>query len=118
MTSVASQLLSAGSLTGTDICNDQDENLGDLKEIMLDAETGRIAYGVVSFGGFLGIGDKYFAVPWSAFHVDTDNKCLRLSIDKEAFDQGTGFDKDNWPNMADRQWGQRVHDQYQQTPYW
>jgi hypothetical protein len=79
---------------------------------------GRVAYAVVSYGGVMGMGDKLFAIPWSAFRLDTDNKAFVLDVDKETLKNAEGFDKSNWPNTADRTWGQRIHEQYGVTPYW
>ena len=66
--------MGTGTLMSEDVCNRQDEDLGDIKEIMLDMQTGQIAYAVVSFGGILGMGNKLFAVPWQALQLDTANK--------------------------------------------
>ena len=69
---------------GDNIYNHKDEELGDIKEIMLDVNNGRIAYAVLSVGGFLGIiANKLFTVPWSALKLDTANKRFLLNVDKE-----------------------------------
>ena len=65
--------MSASSLMGDDVYNQQEEDLGDVKDFMMDMRTGKVAYAVLSFGGFLGMGEKLFAVPWSALTVDTEN---------------------------------------------
>ena len=113
-----SGVLSASTLSGDRIRNRKDEDLGKLEDIMLDVDTGSIAYGVLSFGGFLGMGDKLFAIPWQQLEVDTGNKCLVLDVDKETLENAPGFDKDNWPNFADRKWGATIHEHYRATPYW
>lgn len=112
------EVMAASTLTGNDVMNLQGENLGDIKAIMLDVPSGRVAYAVLSFGGFLGAGDKLFAVPWSALRLDTDNKCFLLEVDKERLKNAPGFDKDHWPSMADRQWASDVHRYYGAQPYW
>jgi len=101
MAHVAPQFMSASTLRGDDVKNPQGETLGDLKDIMIDTVTGKVAYGVLSFGGVLGIGDKYFAVPWNALKVDGNDKCLILNVSKERLKNAPGFDKDHWPNFAD-----------------
>lgn len=111
-------LMGADSLIGEDVMNAQDESLGDIKEIMLDMRSGRIAYAVLSFGGVLGIGKRLFAVPWSALRLDTDSKCFRLDVPKSALDDAPGFDPDDWPAMADEAWAQSVHNYYKVKPYW
>ncbi|HMM28393.1 MAG: PRC-barrel domain-containing protein [Chloroflexota bacterium] len=111
-------VLSAGTLTGDKIRNPQGEDLGSLKEIMLDVGTGHIAYAVVSFGGFLGMGNKLFAIPWRMLTVDTENKELVLDVDKSVLENAPGFDKDNWPNFSDRTWGTQIYSYYNYDPYW
>ena len=95
-------VLTASTLKGDKVVNHKGEDLGKIEEIMLDLDHGRIAYAVLSFGGFLGMGDKLFAIPWQAFAVDTAQKRLILNTKKELLEKATGFDKSNWPNMADR----------------
>jgi sporulation protein YlmC with PRC-barrel domain len=77
------RLMGADTLIGEDVYNTRDEDLGDIKEIMLDMNNGKIAYAVLSFGGLMGMGDKLFAVPWSALTLDTENKRFILNVDKE-----------------------------------
>jgi sporulation protein YlmC with PRC-barrel domain len=108
--------MSAGSLIGDDVYNLQDEDLGDVKELMLDMRTGKVAYAVLSFGGFLGMGEKLFAVPWSALTLDTVNKRMTLDVNKERLECAPGFDADNWPDMADTEWANGIHRYYGSTP--
>jgi sporulation protein YlmC with PRC-barrel domain len=111
-------VLGASTLKGDKVVNQQGEDLGKLEELMIDLDRGRIAYAVLSFGGFLGMGDKLFAIPWQAFGVDTVGKKLVLKADKEVLKKATGFDKSNWPNMADPTWGTNVYKYYGYKPYW
>lgn len=111
------RLMGANTLDGNDVYNKQDEDLGDIKEIMLDVPTGRVAYAVLAFGGFLGMGDKLFAVPWSALQLDTVNKRFLLDVSMERLKEAPGFDKDAWPDMADPTWVKGVHAYYGVTPY-
>ncbi len=109
-------LMGADTLVGNDVYNQQDEDLGDVKEIMLDMGTGRVSYAVLSYGGFLGMGEKLFAVPWDALKLDTANKRFTLNVAKERLENAPGFDKDNWPNMSDRTWAEGIHAYYGTTP--
>jgi sporulation protein YlmC with PRC-barrel domain len=108
--------MSASTLIGDDVYNLQDEDLGDVKEIMLDMRTGKVAYAVLSFGGFLGMGEKLFAVPWAAMKLDTENKRFTLDVSKDRLESAPGFDKDSWPNMADPVWENDIHRYYGSTP--
>jgi len=112
------EVMAASDFEGEDVVNQQGETLGDIEEIMLDVRSGRIAYAVLAAGGFLGIGEKYFAIPWSALTLDTDRKCFMLNIDKERLKNAPGFDKDHWPSMADQRWAGDVHSYYGAQPYW
>lgn len=111
-------LMGADTLMGEDVYNHLDEDLGDIKEIMIDMRSGRIAYAVLSFGGFLGLGEKLFAVPWNALTLDTVNKRFILKVDKERLKNAPGFDEDNWPDMADQTWSSGVHTFYGTKPYY
>lgn len=110
-------LMGADTLLGNDVYNTQEESLGDIKEIMLDMRSGRVAYAVLSFGGFLGMGEKLFAVPWSALKLDTANKRFVLDASKDRLKDAPGFNKDSWPDMADTTWEKGIHDYYGTRPY-
>ncbi|MHB8747264.1 MAG: PRC-barrel domain-containing protein [Gammaproteobacteria bacterium] len=111
-------IMSAESLSGDKVVNSEGEDLGEIEAIMLDVPNGRIAYAVLSFGGFLGMGDKLFAVPWEAMTLDADRECFVLDVEKERLKTAPGFDKDHWPTMGDMQWATRVHSYYNSRPYW
>jgi sporulation protein YlmC with PRC-barrel domain len=104
--------LSASTLTGDAVKNLEGESLGDLKDIMIDTANGKIAYGVLSFGGVLGLGEKLFAVPWEAITVDEANQQLILNVDKDRLKNAPGFDKDNWPNFADTRFTTQIQQYY------
>ena len=110
-------LMGADTLIGNDVYNLEDEDIGSIKEIMLDVSGGEIAYAVLSFGSFLGLGEKLFAVPWSALKLDTENKRFILNIDKERLKNAPGFDKDAWPNLADPTWANDIHSYYGTKSY-
>lgn len=110
--------LSATTLIGDDVRNSDGDDLGEITDIMLDLETGTVAYAVLDMGGFMGMGGKLFAVPWSAMRLDADSHEFVLNVDKERLEDAPGFDEDNWPDFTDRTWGQSVHVFYGQTPYW
>jgi len=101
-------LLSATTLVGDDICNRYGEKLGYIKDFMLDMDNGRIRYAVMSCGGFLGMGDRLFAIPWSALDLDTERRCFLLDVGIDRLKAAPGFDKDDWPDMADEQWAGKV----------
>lgn len=108
----ASRLLGASSLSSDDVYNLKGEKLGSIKELMLDINDGKVCYVVLSFGGFLSMGEKLFAVPWSAMTVDTQNKRFVLDADEARLKDAPGFDTDHWPNMADASWSKSIHSYY------
>ncbi|MHB8348119.1 MAG: PRC-barrel domain-containing protein [Acidiferrobacterales bacterium] len=114
---LGSGLMGADTLIGTDVYNQQSEILGDIKEIILNLQSGRINYAVLSFGGFLGMGEKLFAVPWSALKLDSKNKYFVLNVDKEQLKNAPGFDKDHWPNMSENSWSAGIHSYYGVKPH-
>lgn len=108
----SANLLSAATITGDEVWNMQDENLGEIQEIMFDIVEGRIRYVVLSSGGFLGMGDRLFAIPWKALKLDKENKRFMLDVDGERLKNAPGFDKDQWPDMADPTWNSTVESYY------
>lgn len=112
------RVLAAGTLAGDKVVNSTGEDLGKVDEIMIDIPSGRVAYAVLSFGGFLGMGNKLFAVPWSSLRLDEDEKHFILDVDRARLENAPGFDKDNWPDMADTTWGTDISRYYGAKPYW
>jgi hypothetical protein len=112
------RVMSAGTLAGDRVRNAAGDDLGKIEEIMLDVPSGRVAYAVLSFGGFLGMGNKLFAVPWNALTLDEQEHQFILDVDKQVLESAPGFDKDNWPDMADPNWGAQIHTHYGSTPDW
>ncbi len=90
--------LTATSLIGNKVYNKEDEKLGDIKDIMIDVLSGKIDYMIIEFGGFLGIGEKLFAVPFRALVLDTERHAFILNQKREVLENAPGFDKEHWPN--------------------
>jgi len=111
-------LIRGNTFIGADVQNPQGQNLGDIKDIVIDRVSGRTAYAVVSFGGFLGMGEKLFAVPWGAFSQKADKDTFVLDVDKERLKNAPGFDAHNWPQMASREWVTSLYSYYNILPYW
>jgi sporulation protein YlmC with PRC-barrel domain len=111
-------VLSSSTICSDHVKNAAGEDLGKIEDLMIDLYSGRIAYAVLSFGGFLKMGKKLFAIPWEALTVDTVKKEFILHVDKSRLENATGFDKDNWPNMADPSFGSTLYRHYGLKPYW
>ena len=89
------------------------EDLGEIEEIVLNKQSGQVNYVVLSYGGILGMGDKLLAIPWNALHYDDDKDTFVLDVDKEKIKSAPSFDKDHWPNFADKTWIKTISDYYQ-----
>jgi sporulation protein YlmC with PRC-barrel domain len=103
---------------GRKVINPQGENLGKVEEVMLDSLPGRVAYAVLSFGGFLGVGDKLFAVPWQALDWNEQQQAFVINADKRFLENAPGFDKNNWPDMSDTTLRTSIYSYYKAEPYW
>jgi sporulation protein YlmC with PRC-barrel domain len=120
----ATDIVKLSEIIGMTVENPQRDNLGEITDVVVDPSNGNVAYAVLAAGGFLGLGEKYFAIPWGAFQpmADSDDKGdvkrLILDADKDRLQNAPGFDKDNWPDMANPQWGQTVHEYYGQGDAW
>lgn len=115
---MASRWQKADDLIGKKVVSATSEDLGKLEDIVVDANSGRILYGVLSFGGFMGVGDKLFAIPWRSLSLGADAKAFTLNVEKERLKGAPGFDKKQWPNFADEKWATTTYEYYNQIPYW
>ncbi len=110
---MANILLSSSSISGDDVVNEQGEDLGHIEDLMIDPMNGKVEYAVLSFGGFLGLGDKYFAIPFTQLQTDRENKRMVLSVDKDRLAEAPGFNKDDWPDFADPSFRTTIDAYYQ-----
>ncbi|HYV20163.1 MAG TPA: PRC-barrel domain-containing protein [Verrucomicrobiae bacterium] len=113
-----SPVVSASKIIGEAVINRDKENLGKVQELVIDTELGAVAYVVLSFGGFLGMGNKLFAIPWQAFEFSATESKLILGVNKEKLKNAPGFDPEKAPNFADRSWGESVHSYYGYRTAW
>ncbi len=111
------EFLSASTIKGDKVVNSAGEHLGKIEEVMIDLADGRIAFAVLSFGGFLGIGNKLFAIPWKALTLRPHEHAFILDVPKEVLEKAEGFDKDHWP-ATNREWISTMYSYYGYQPYW
>lgn len=112
------RILAAGALKGSRVGNFAGEDLGKVDDLVVDVATGRLAYVIVSMGGFLGIGDKLFAVPWELFTVRAADHEFLLDVEKQMLRDAPSFERSKWPNMSDDAWAAQVRSHFAQKPYW
>jgi hypothetical protein len=89
------------------VVNARLETLGEIEDLMIGLDSGRVNYAVLSFGGFLDIGDKFFAVPLSAFALNPQRAALMFDVDRETLENAPGFELDDWPDTTNPRWGCR-----------
>ena len=117
-TLVETKSRSVSAMIGREVKNAAGERLGKIEDFVLDLGTGRIAYAVLSFGGFLHIGNKLFALPPKVLNFDEEQGDFIVNIDKNILKNAPGFDKSNWPDVADRAYATKIYAYYGYTPYW
>jgi sporulation protein YlmC with PRC-barrel domain len=100
LTAVQGILLSTETLLGSDVKNPQAQDVGTLKQLMVDPHTGRVMYAVVAMGGFLGMGEKTVIVPWNALEVGRDGKSLVLNVSPQMLQQAPAYEKGKEPMYA------------------
>ena len=110
--------LTAKKINGDKVINMAGEHLGKIEDLMIDLENGRVAYAVLSFGGFLGMGNKLFAIPWRAIELKLYEHTLiiTLNVDQEVLKKAEGFDKDKLPLTHEELF--KVYNHYGYEPYW
>ena len=106
------------SVLGAKVINAAREDLGKIEDLVIDARDNRVSYAILSFGGILGMGDKRFAIPWEALSFDLSDKTAVLNVEEHQLKNAPGFDENNWPDFADREWGSQVQSHYGYAPYW
>jgi sporulation protein YlmC with PRC-barrel domain len=109
--------ISADRVEGTEVYNTKGDHLGEVEDVIIDKQSGKVAYAVMSFGGFLGIGEKYHPVPWSMLKYDTGKGGYVVPLDKKTLEQAPHYDLAEL-KFQDRAWNTKVYDYYKVPPYW
>ncbi len=105
------------SIIGAKVMNAAKEDLGKIEDLVIDLRDGSVAYAILSFGGFLGLGDKHFAIPWSVIEFRPSENCAVLKLDKERLQHAPGFNAGVWPEMGDKAWRDRVDAHFDSVPH-
>jgi hypothetical protein len=109
------RLIASNKVEGTAVYNRQGEKLGSVYNFMVDKRSGRVEYAVMSFGGFLGMGDSYHPLPWNVLDYDTTQGGYVVDLDKRALQEGPSYKSGQEPQY-DRAYGEEVHRHYR-VPY-
>lgn len=110
----ADAVFRVSTINGMKVRNDAGKDIGHVDELVLDIKAGKVKYAALSFGGFVGFGDKLFAIPMTAFSLKhgADETFFVLDISAEKLKTAPGFDKNNWPDTADPQWAAEIDKHY------
>jgi hypothetical protein len=112
------RLIASDKVEGTAVYNRQGEHLGTVVNFMVDKATGRIAYAVMSFGGFLGMGESYHPLPWRVLTYDMGKGGFVIDLDSSRLKKAPTYKASAVPNWSDRTYGSRIDEYYGMTPYW
>ena len=110
------RLSAATSFCARTVVDVDGEVLGSISDLMLDLERGCVAYAIVATGGFAGIGERLFAVPWGVLRAAGQDFVLECR--RAALETAPAFDRDHWPLTPAHWWHERVHAHYHSRPYW
>ncbi|HEX5106147.1 MAG TPA: PRC-barrel domain-containing protein [Pirellulaceae bacterium] len=112
--SPADAIFRVSTIDGMNVRNDAGKDIGHVEELVLDIKSGKVKYAALSFGGFVGFGDKLFAIPMRAFTLKhgADETFFVLDISQDRLEKAPGFDKNNWPDTADPQWSAEIDKYY------
>lgn len=111
-------LISSHKIEGTPVFNADNEHLGHIEHLMIDKQSGQVAYAIMSFGGFLGIGEEYHPLPWDVLKYNPELDSYDVDLSKEELESAPRFKHDNQPDWSDRAYAQAVFGHYHVTPYW
>jgi len=116
-TKETTSLIASDKVEGTAVYGADQRKIGSLERVMIDKISGKVAYAVLSFGGFLGMGEDFYPMPWSTLKYDTNLGGYLVNLTKDQLDNAPKFNESrgwNWNRENDRQ----VHDYYRARPYW
>jgi len=105
-------LIAASKVNGTNVYNAQGEHLGSIYDVMLDKRSGNVAYAVMSFGGFLGIGEEYHPLPWSVLNYDTAQGGYVVNVDKESLEGAPRYTDSDYERWDDPEYTRSIDDYY------
>jgi hypothetical protein len=105
-------LIAADKVEGTPVFNADDEKLGSIAKLMIDKRSGQVSYAVMSFGGFLGVGEILHPLPWAALTYDVDRNGYVLNVTREQLESAPQYKDGEEPAWQDDAYGERVYGHY------
>ena len=113
-----SRLIGSDKVEGTTVNDRSGNKLGTVERVMIDKHTGKVAYAVMSFGGFLGIGERYHPLPWAVLDFDPRQNAYVVDLDKRKLEGAPTLEREDRRDLADEAYGREVHDYYGVRPFW
>jgi len=113
-----SNLIAGDKVSGTTVYNMAGETIGEIEDVMIDKPTGKVAYAVMSFGGFLGMGERHHPLPWSLLKYDTGKGGYVVNLSKTQLEGGPSYEEETEPRWGDRAYESKLHSYYGSDPYW
>jgi sporulation protein YlmC with PRC-barrel domain len=107
------EIVRGSQIIGKSVQTMAGKEIGEIEDLAIDELDGQVRYAVLSFGGFLGLGEKYFAIPWEALHLSDNKAHFALAITEKELEKAPGFDKNNWPDFADPVYYATIYEFYQ-----
>ena len=117
-TTETNALISASKVNGTAVYNTAGESIGNIYDVMIDKTSGNVAYAIMSFGGFLGMGNNYYPVPWPVLKYDTSIGGYVVNLSKEQLEAAPNYTSGDEPDWDDRGYDKQVYKYYNTNPYW
>lgn len=112
------RLISSDKVEGTSVENENGDNLGVIRDVMIDKLSGQVAYAVLKYGSFLGMGGKLFALPWDQLKYDTRRGSYVVDIPEDRLRDAPSFEDSNQPDWSDPTWNRGLHDYYGSSADW
>ena len=109
-TDETNRLISSDKVEGTPVYNPKGERLGKVHHLMIDKYTGHVAYAVMSFGGFLGIGEKYYPLPWKMLTYDPRMGGYVVDLDRDRIEKAPSYTDRDMPDWSDRSYIKRIEE--------
>ena len=103
--------IAADRVEGTEVYNSAGEHLGEVEDVIIDKASGKVAYAVMSFGGFLGLGERFYPLPWKALSYDPALGGYVVDLDKDRLESGPSYSAGEQP-WSDPDYGRSVHGHY------
>lgn len=113
-----STLIASDKVEGTPVRRSDGEKIGTIERVMIEKRSGRVAYAVMSFGGFMGLGEEYHTLPWGVLKYNVQLDAYELNLTEDQLRGAPRRSAEGHDPSYERDWEEHVHRYYNATPYW